>query len=928
MNNIINSNNINNSDDSFEIGNNLEEFNSIEDKCNYYKQEYLNYKSKYIYVNNENNKLIKERNKLLFQLGFLKKKLKEIKSQIHNNDNNKNNNLNLENDFIIFNDNNNKKEIDNNNIINNNEKNIINDNDDNFDIEKELKNLNKNIYHENDILNESIFNTFKEESNEQNKILNELNNDKNNKELEEKVLLTIESMNFQEDEDNNDDEMNNIKIKSEKNLIMKHTNKDTQQKEMHPKRTFNNKSSKVKEIFSQKNIIINSILNSSSAPENDLNRTISVLPSYNNLNIKFDEDIIKKSLITEFIENERDSISFRKLIFTKEQKINNLYQFLRRWEHYSKILKKGIESFYRSIELFNKNLLNNENDSFIECPDLLGLIYLLQKNLNDIIEHCKSFLSTIDSLFILQLESFRKNHFQKIKIQRYNLALKISELIEIQKKFLSTKKSSYNSKNYKTAIDNYYLRIKSLEIYRFDYICSVNKILMMKQIEFPQLISLLTFSLMVFFRQIHEALKEIEAPIKDNLEKINARIVLKDKIMQNMKKEKKQLEEKKINNMPIDKNLTTKEGFINIREIDNNSNYKRRYAKINKGNLIYFKIKKSNFNAKEDGFDSRLYLNMVEKIDLNEHYKLCNLLLSNVKKIEKNYEYPFCFEIVDASTKKNYILQADTEKDANEWICAIQNAISDSISNFNYNSELKNKKKDNNNNNLDIKEDNNDNYNETINKIINENKCADCGAVKPTWLCLNWLTIICIDCSAAHRSLGANISKVKGFRLDNINNDFIELLDLMKQDEINKILESNLIEEEKPKPDSKNNIKEQFIVEKYKNKKYFEKNDLNINKEELIKLIIKAIDENNLLNLYKYIKQYIDDINEIYEINGESYGLLHYCAGKGKIETIKLLVALGGDINKEDSKGLKPIIYAKLNQNLEVIDYLNKKEKN
>ena len=109
----------------------------------------------------------------------------------------------------------------------------------------------------------------------------------------------------------------------------------------------------------------------------------------------------------------------------------------------------------------------------------------------------------------------------------------------IQKKFLSTKKSSYNSKNYKTAIDNYYLRIKSLEIYRFDYICSVNKILMMKQIEFPQLISLLTFSLMVFFRQIHEALKEIEAPIKDNLEKINARIVLKDKIMQNMKKEKK-----------------------------------------------------------------------------------------------------------------------------------------------------------------------------------------------------------------------------------------------------------------------------------------------------------------------------------------------------------------------------------------------------
>jgi hypothetical protein len=303
-----------------------------------------------------------------------------------------------------------------------------------------------------------------------------------------------------------------------------------------------------------------------------------------------------------------------------------------------------------------------------------------------------------------------------------------------------------------------------------------------------------------------------------------------------------------------------------------------------------------------------------------------------LKKFKKKNKYLFCFKMVDEPKKKNYILQANTEYETEEWVCSIQNAISDRISNFKdkneknvKNNEIKNKS----NSNLIIKEEeDNDSYNKNINNIIDNNICSDCGAKMPTWLCINWLTIICIDCSAIHRGLGSNISKVKGFRLDNINNDFIELLDLMKQDEINKILESNLIEEEKPKPDSKNNIKEQFIVEKYKNKKYFEKNDLNINKEELIKLIIKAIDENNLLNLYKYIKQYIDDINEIYEINGESYGLLHYCAGKGKIETIKLLVALGGDINKEDSKGLKPIIYAKLNKNVEVIDYLNKKEKN
>ena len=178
------------------------------------------------------------------------------------------------------------------------------------------------------------------------------------------------------------------------------------------------------------------------------------------------------------------------------------------------------------------------------------------------------------------------------------------------------------------------------------------------------------------------------------------------------------------------------------------------------------------------------------------------------------------------------------------------------------------------------------NNSSVINQIINKNICADCGAEKPTWLCINWLTVICIDCSSVHRGLGVNISKVKGFRLDNINNDFIELLNIIKQEDINKILENKLLEEEKPKPESKNNIKEQFIIDKYKNKKFLEKNEININKEQIIKNIIKAIDENNLLEVYKYIKQNIDDINEIFKINDEEYGFLHYCAGKGKLQMI------------------------------------------
>lgn len=904
-------NNLNNKNtlkfnDSFEEGNS-NEFNSIEEECDYYKNEYFRYKLKYENIVHENNKLIKERNKLLFQIGNLKTRIKKEKgSSILDEDNDENDN----------------------NIINKK------DSEDKFDIEKELKILNKNSYHKNDKLNESIFSTLKEETDEQNKILNELNNEikLNNKESEESFLSKFEVINIEQKEEekkekdkcNNNEQDNKITNKNSKN------ENQLQHNIIQPKIT-HNKQSKINKIIQQKNLIINSILNGAANKKEDNNDS-----PYINLDIKFDEDIISKALSNEFINYEKDSINFRATISAKETKINTLESMIKMWIHYSKIVKKGTEYFYKSLDLFCKNLLNVKNDEvFVESPDLLGLIYLLQKKLTDINEQCKSFIGTIDSLFILQLKNYQNKYFNKIKLKRYNLATKISEMIEIQNKFLSLKKSSNNSanSNYITMKNNYSLKYESIELLKYEYICSLNKLLMMIQIELPQSISLLSFSLMVFFKQINESLKEVDEPIKDNLEKINVRVSIKNKFIENMKKDENDFKIR-ISQKAINKNLLQKEGFLNFKENENNSHFKRRFFKIHEGKLIYFKIKKVNV-AKDD----LNKLNMIEKIELNEYFELCNLLLTNVKKNEAKYEYPFCFEIVDATTKKTYILQADTEYEADEWISTLQNEISFLISNFqdpnsNVKKEEKNEIKNENINNGKaniniINEEKNDNNNNSnlINDLINNNVCADCGAKNPAWLCTNWLTIICINCSAFHRNLGANISKVKGFQLDNISNDLVELLNNLKQEDINKILENNLKKEEKPKPDSDYNVKENFVTEKYKNKKYIEKKDLNINKEEVINRIVKAIDDDNLLDIYKLILQNIDDINGIYDIKGEEYGFLHYCASLGKILMVKLLCNLGADANKEDAKGLKPIIYAKLNRKKEVIEYLSKKTK-
>ena len=107
----------------------------------------------------------------------------------------------------------------------------------------------------------------------------------------------------------------------------------------------------------------------------------------------------------------------------------------------------------------------------------------------------------------------------------------------------------------------------------------------------------------------------------------------------------------------VNKNLLRKEGYLNMKEKNNNNNsFKKYYIKFIKGEIVYYKILKNSSSSNNNKY--------IDQIDLKTQKKICDLLFCNVKKIDKDYDYPYCFELIGANLKKTYIFQADSNIDA------------------------------------------------------------------------------------------------------------------------------------------------------------------------------------------------------------------------------------------------------------------------
>lgn len=142
-------------------------------------------------------------------------------------------------------------------------------------------------------------------------------------------------------------------------------------------------------------------------------------------------------------------------------------------------------------------------------------------------------------------------------------------------------------------------------------------------------------------------------------------------------------------------------------------------------------------------------------------------------------------------------------------------------------------------------------YLKTVRSIPESNNhcCADCNSTEAVeWISMNFLVVLCINCSSGHRNMGSHVSKIKSLKLDNFNDKEVEvLLNYINNKDRNKVLEASAFNIDKIMISSNSIERLQFIKDKYLEKKFITPVE-NVND-----LLIKSVQKVNIEDTIKYL---------------------------------------------------------------------------
>ncbi|XP_053574594.1 arf-GAP with Rho-GAP domain, ANK repeat and PH domain-containing protein 3 isoform X2 [Bombina bombina] len=192
------------------------------------------------------------------------------------------------------------------------------------------------------------------------------------------------------------------------------------------------------------------------------------------------------------------------------------------------------------------------------------------------------------------------------------------------------------------------------------------------------------------------------------------------------------------------------------------------------------------------------------------------------------------FELI--TPQKSFSFTAESEREKKEWMEALLECISESLSDYEVAEKI---------------------WSNKANK-----SCADCKAGNPDWASINLCVVICKQCAGQHRSLGTNISKVQSLKLDTSiwSNEVVQLFIILGNERANRFWAAKLPQSEMLQPDDGIEQRRDFIAQKYRDGKYRGQHPQYNTQEEMLKALCTAVAGPNLL---KSVMQFFSDAESI-----------------------------------------------------------------
>ncbi|XP_028330029.1 arf-GAP with coiled-coil, ANK repeat and PH domain-containing protein 1 isoform X2 [Gouania willdenowi] len=350
-----------------------------------------------------------------------------------------------------------------------------------------------------------------------------------------------------------------------------------------------------------------------------------------------------------------------------------------------------------------------------------------------------------------------------------------------------------------------------------DYVLEINVIEAKKKTDILSAMLSLMEAQSQFFQQGHQSLAQLD-DYRQKLNEEHKQFVL------NSAREKRDMEQRhaaiKKKDMSYDDSIMdfhadaangiAMEGYLYKRASNAFKTWSRRWFSIQKNQLVYQKKFKDQPTV------------------VVEDLRLCT-----VKPSSEN-ERRFCFEVVSPS--KCCLLQADSDRQQQAWITAVQNSIASAFQECRDDTNSPRQRSSSVSLNSvggggggggGAVDQEKVGYKalEEVQAIPGNRQCCDCGEPGPDWASINLGITLCIVCSGIHRSLGVHFSKVRSLTLDSWEPELIKLMCELGNSVINKIYEAriNEITIKKPHPSSPRGDKESWIRSKYVEKKFIQK---------------------------------------------------------------------------------------------------------